>query len=93
MPVVHKGMYWQQLDCSDAQTLQMLDEAGRRKPPERPPPARGDILALLRERFDMRFIDDGIFPRSCGSVLLAPREGFVNDDALRHAARVVAPVK
>ncbi|MGY4481780.1 hypothetical protein ACVWWR_000971 [Bradyrhizobium sp. LM3.2] len=43
---------------------------------------------------DVSLVDDGIFPGDVGPDLAAaPVEGLVDHDALRHAARVVAPVE
>src|SRR3984893_7341827 len=52
------------------------------------------IIAFLRQSLDVRFVDDGVFPGDVRSCLAAgPVEGFVDDDGLRHAARIVAPIE
>ena len=55
---------------------------------------RRHVLALLRQALDVRLVDDGVFPGDVGAHLAAaPVEGLVDDDGLRHAARIVAPVE
>src|ERR1700709_2367036 len=52
------------------------------------------VFAFLRQALDVGFIDDGVFPGDVGPhFAAAPVEGFVDNDGLRHAARIVAPVE
>src|SRR3979490_607237 len=54
----------------------------------------GYIFAFLRQALDVGFIDDGVFPGDVRSRLVAaPVEGFGDDDGLRHAPRIVTPIK
>ena len=71
----------------------MVHHGGRREPAEVATPCRWNILALLGKSFDMRLIDDGVFPRDRGPAFLAPGKRFVDDDGFRHSARVVATIE
>src|SRR3982074_981676 len=52
------------------------------------------LFAVLRQALDVGFIDDGVFPGDVRSRLVAaPVEGFGDDDGLRHAPRIVTPIK
>ena len=45
------------------------------------------------QSLDMGLIDDGVFPRDRKPAFLAPGEGGIDDDGLRHAARIVASIE
>ena len=47
----------------------------------------------LRQAFDMRLVDDGVFPRHLRMPVVAPGVGRVDHHRLEHRARVVAPVE
>jgi hypothetical protein len=58
------------------------------------PQARRNILAQLRQTFDVAFVDNGVFPGDVGTLLApAPVEVLVDDDGFRHTARVVTSVE
>ena len=72
----------------------MLDHRRRRQAAIGTAQVRRHILARLGQAFDMRLVDDGVFPGDGGAHLApAPVEGFVDHDRLRHAARIVAAVE
>jgi hypothetical protein len=71
----------------------MRDRTRLRQPAESPAHLRGDIATLMREAFDVSFIDDHVFPRRRGTAFAAPGVGGIHDDGLQHEARIVAPVE
>ena len=62
MAVVEKGVDRQQLDARDAEPLEMIDHRRLGQAAKRAAQLRRDILALLRQAFDVGLIDDRIFP-------------------------------
>src|SRR5947209_12541489 len=56
-------------------------------------PSGRHILAKLSQPLDVGFVDDRVLPGNRRSPFFAPCEGFVDDHALRHSARVVSPVE
>src|SRR5262245_49602290 len=56
-------------------------------------PCRWNVVAKLRQAFDVGFIDDRVLPGNRRSAFFTPGERFVDNHALGHAARVVAPVE
>ena len=52
----------------------------------------GDIRVGAREAPDMHLIDHGVAQRRAQRPVVAPGEAVVDQPALRHHARVVAPV-
>ena len=92
--VVDQSVDRQQLDGGDAEPLEMLDHGRRRQAAIGAAQIGRHVFALLRQALDVRFIDDGVFPGDVRPRLAAsPVEGFVDDDGLGHAARIVAPVE
>ncbi len=72
----------------------MLDDRGGRQAAVGAAQVRRHIAARLGQAFDVRLVDDGVFPGDGGAYLApAPVEGFVDHDRLRHAARIVAAVE
>ncbi len=72
----------------------MFDHRARRQPAIGAAQIWRHVTAFLRQALDVRFIDDGVFPGDVGAQFAAsPIEGFVDDDGLRHAARIVAPIE
>src|SRR5258707_2610556 len=71
----------------------MIDHRRCRKTAICTAPSRRHILAKLREPLDVDFVDDRVLPGNRRSTLCAPREGFVDDHAFRHSARVVSPIE
>ena len=93
-PVVDEAVDRQQLDAGDAKALEMLDHGRRRQAAIRAAQVWRHVFAFLRQALDVRFIDDGVFPRYVGAhFAAAPIEALVDDDGLGHAAGVVAPVE
>ena len=93
VPVVDEGVDRKQLDRRDPEPLEMIDDGRCGEAAKCAAPRRRNVLALLRQPFDVGLINDGLFPRDRGPALLAPGERFVDDDGLRHSARIVPPVE
>src|SRR5262245_13567488 len=93
MALIDEGVNRKQLERGDAQLLEMGHDGGSREPAVCAAPSGRHILAQLRQSLDVSFIEDGVFPRDRRPAFLAPSERFVYDDALGHAAGVVAPVE
>src|SRR5262245_5741054 len=83
----------QKLDRSHAKALEVRHDGGAAQAPKRAPRSGGQVLALLRQSFDMRLVDDGVFPGRMRPALIAPGEGLVDHHPLRHAARIIAAVE
>ncbi len=93
MPIVDIGVDRQQFQWGGAQTLEVIDHRRCRKAAICAAPSGGHILAKLRQSLNVGFVDDRVLPRDRGSEFFAPGKGFVDDHALRHSTRVVAPVE
>src|SRR6516164_9068185 len=93
MPIIDEGVDRKELDCGDAESLEVIDYGLRRETAERAAPGGRHILTLLGEALDLGFVHDCVFPTDCRVALFTPGEGFIDDHRLRHSARVVAPVE
>src|SRR5262245_43794025 len=93
MAIIDKGMDRQQLNCGDAQTLEMIHHRRCRKAAICTAPGGRYILAKLSQSLDVGFVDDRVLPGDQRSTFFAPCEGFVDDHALWHSTRVVSPVE
>ena len=71
----------------------MRDHAGLGQPAVRAACRGRHIVALLRQPFDVRLVDDGVFPRRLRPRLVAPGMRHVDHHGLVHRAGIVAPVE
>ena len=70
--LVEEGMDRQQLDRGDAELVQMLDHGRRGEPAKGAAQLGRHVLALLGQAFDVRLVDDGVFPRHVRMAVVAP---------------------
>src|SRR5262245_52172563 len=92
MPVVDEPMHRHQLDRSDAELLQILDDRRGAEPRVSAAILLRDLRVQLGEAAYVRLIDDGVVPGRARIAVVTPRERRIDDLALRHPAGVVAPV-
>ncbi len=92
VPIVEEPMHWHQLDGGDAEALQVLDDGRRAETGVRAAILRRHLRMQLGEAAHVHLVDDRVVPRRARIAVVAPRERRVDDLALRHAARVVAPI-
>ena len=85
-------MHGHQLDRRDAEVLQVLDDGRRAEPRVSAAQLRRDLRVQLGEAAHVHLVDDCVVPRRARVAVVAPRERRIDDLALRHAARVVAPI-
>ena len=93
MRLVDEGMDRQQLDRGDAELVQMLDHRRRGEAAIGAAQFLRHVLAQLRQAFDVRLVDDGVFPRHLRMPVVGPGVGLVDHHGLEHRARVVAAVE
>ena len=83
----------QELDRGDAELVQVLDHRRRGEPAIGAAQLLRHVLAQLRQAFDVRLVDDGVFPRHLRMPVVAPGVGLVDHHRFEHRARVVAAVE
>jgi hypothetical protein len=91
--VVDAGVDRQELDRRDAEPLEMIDHRARAQAAIGAAPFRRHVRALLGQAFDVRLVDDGVFPRDARRLVASRDGGLVDHHRLRHAAGIVVPVE
>src|SRR5215467_9046889 len=51
------------------------------------------VGAQLCEAFEVRLVDDSVFPCAVRAALVWPGVRYIDDDGLVHVARIVAPIE
>ena len=93
MAVVEKSMDRQQLDRRDAELAQMRDHAGLGQAAIGAARLGRHVFARLRQPFDMRLVDDRVFPWGLRPPLVRPGMRHVDHHRFVHVAGIVAPVE
>ena len=91
--VVEEGVHRQQFDRRDAELAQVRDHAGLGQAAISAAHSLRHVLALLRQAFDVRFVEDRVLPGVLRPPLVGPGVRHVHDHRLVHVAGVVAPVE
>ncbi len=76
-------MNGQELNCSDAQTLEVINHRLRGQPQIGTAERWGDIGMALRSPLYVRFVDDGLLPRNSRRAVALPGEGFFDNGPQR----------
>src|SRR5947209_7199059 len=77
--IVKKVVYWQEFDCRNTKTDQVLDGSLRRQPGVRTTQPFRDIRVELGESFDMEFVDNGLVPWRARRAVISPGKSRIND--------------
>ena len=91
--IVEERMDRQKFDRRDAEPAQVRNRGGFRKAAVSAARLRRHIAARLRQAFDVRLIEDGVFPRGLRPPLVRPGVRRVHHHGFGHAAGIVAPVE
>jgi hypothetical protein len=81
-----------QLDRRHAEIAQVGQRGRRHQPRVRPTQVLGHPGMPRGEALDVHLVDHRLVPRRARSPIIAPGEGGVDDDRLRHAGRTVARI-
>jgi hypothetical protein len=92
MMLVEKLMHWEQLHCSHAQLVEIVQEGRVSEPGVGAPPLRGELGMAGRQPFHMDLIDKRVVPRGPGRAIALPGKGGVDHDTLGEVRRAVASV-
>ena len=83
-PVADELMHWQQLDCRDPEGCEVIEHRVAGESEVGPAQMLGDARMEPGQAANMRLVDDRTVPGDVRRAIVAPGEGLVDDDRLRH---------
>src|SRR5215471_16314300 len=93
MAVIDRGMDRQQLDRSNAEFDEEVDQCRGGQPGEGAAVCWIDVGIPYRNTADVKLEDDRLFPRDLRATILTPGEGRLDNPAFGHMTRIVASIE